>query len=42
MKNIKIKKDNKISYGRGNSLRNEMRGCVELDSHDPLKPLPTG
>ena len=35
-------KDNKISQGRENSLRNEVRGWVELCSPDPLKPLPTG
>ena len=35
-------KDNKISQGRGNSLRNEVRGWVEHYSPDPLKPLPTG
>ena len=32
-------KENKISYGRGNSLTNYVRGWVEL-AHDPLKPLP--
>ena len=37
-----INKDNKISQGRGNSLRNKVRGSVELGSPDPLKPLPTG
>ena len=43
MKNFNISnKDNKISQGRGNSLRNEVRGWVELGSPDPLKPLPTG
>ena len=43
LKNFNIKnKDNKISQGRGNSLRNEVRGWVELCSPDPLKPLPTG
>ena len=43
MKNLNIKnKHNKISQGRGNSLRNEVRGWVELGSLDPLKPLPTG
>ena len=43
MKNFNIKnKDNKISQGRGNSLRNEVKGWVELGSPDPLKPLPTG
>ena len=43
MKNFNIKnKDNKISLGRGNSIRNEVRGWVELGSPDPLKPLPTG
>ena len=43
MKNFNIKnKDNKISQGRGNSLRNEVRGWVQLGSPDPLKPLPTG
>ena len=43
MKNFKIKnKENKIFHGRGNSLRNIVRGWVELDSPDPLKPLPTG
>ena len=43
MKNFKIKnKDNKISHGRGNSLRNKASGWVELGSPDPLKPLPTG
>ena len=43
MKNFKVKnKDNKISHGRGNSLRNKVRGWVELDLPDPLKPLPTG
>ena len=36
MKNFNIKnKDNKISQGRGNSLRNEVRGWVELGSPDP-------
>ena len=41
MKKFKIRnKDNKIYHGRGNSLRNEVRGWVELDSPDPLKPLP--
>ena len=40
-KKIKIKnKDNKISHGRGNSLKNKVRSWVELDSPDPLKPLP--
>ena len=33
-------KDNKISPGRGNSLRNKVRGWVELDSPNPLKPFP--
>ena len=43
LKNFNIKnKNNKISQGRGNSLRNEVRGGVELCSPDPLKPLPTG
>ena len=43
LKNLNIKnKNNKISQGRGNSLRNEVRGWVELFSLDPLKPLPTG
>ena len=43
MKNLKIKnKDNKISHGGGNSLRNEVRGWLELDSPDLLKPLPNG
>ena len=43
LKNFKIKnKENKISHGRGNSLRNKVRGWVDLDSPDPLKPLPTG
>ena len=43
LKNFKIKnKENIISHGRGNSLRNKVRGCVDLDSPDPLKPLPTG
>ena len=43
LKNFNIKnKDNKISQGRGISLRNEVRGWVELCSPDPLKPLPTG
>ena len=43
MKNFNIKnKNNKISQGRVNSLRNEVRGWVELCSPDPLKPLPTG
>ena len=43
LKNLNIKnKNNKISQGRGNSLRNEVRGWVELCSPDPLKPLPTG
>ena len=32
------KKDDKIFHGRGNSLRNKVRGWVELDSHDPLNP----
>ena len=41
MKNFNIKnKDNKISQGRGNSVRNEVRCWVELGSPDPLKPLP--
>ena len=40
---LKIKnKENKISHGRGNSLRNKVRAWVDLDSPDPLKPLPTG
>ena len=30
--------ENKISHGRGNSLRNKVRGWVNLDSPDPLKP----
>ena len=34
--------ENIISRGRGNSLRNKVGGWVELDSSDPLKPLPTG
>ena len=43
LKNSKIKsKGNKISHGRGNSLRNKVRVWVDLDSPDPLKPLPTG
>ena len=43
MKNFNIKnKDNKISQGRGNSLRNKVSGWVELDFPDPRKPLPTG
>ena len=43
LKNFKIKnKENKISHGRGNSLRNKVRSWVELDSLDPLKPLLTG
>ena len=43
LKNFKIKsKENKISHGRGNSLRNKVMGWVDLDSPDPLKPLPTG
>ena len=43
LKNFNIKnKNNKISQRRGNSLRNEVRGWVELCSPDPLKPLPTG
>ena len=43
IKNFKIEnKDNKISHGRGNSLSNKVRGWVNLDSPDPLKPLPTG
>ena len=46
LKNIKnfkiINKENKISHGRGNSLRKKLRGWVDLDSNDPLKPLPTG
>ena len=43
LKSFKIKsKENKISHGRGNSLRNKVRGWVDLDSPDPLKPLPTG
>ena len=42
LKHFKIKcKENKISHGRGNSLRNKMRGWVNLDSPYPLKPLPT-
>ena len=41
LKNFKIKsKENKISHGRGNSLKNKVRGWVDLDSPDPLKPLP--
>ena len=41
LKNFNIQnKDNKISQGRGNSLRNEVRGWIELCSPDPLKPLP--
>ena len=37
---LKIKnKENKISHGRGNSLRNKVRGWVDLDSPDPLKNL---
>ena len=36
MKNLNIEnKDNKISQGRGNSLRNEVRDWVELGSLDP-------
>ena len=35
-------KDNEISYGKGNSLRNEVRGWMDLDCPDSLKPLPTG
>ena len=43
LKNFNIQnKNNKISQGSGNSLRNEVRGWVELCSPDPLKPLPTG
>ena len=42
LKNLKIKiEDNKISHGR-NSLRNKVRGWVDLDFPDPLKPHPTG
>ena len=42
-KNFKIKnKENKISRGRGNSLRIKVKGWVDLDSPDLLKPLPTG
>ena len=33
-------KDNKISHGQGNSLRNKVKGWVELKIPDPLKPLP--
>ena len=41
MKKFKIKnKDNKIYHGRGNSLRNEVRGWVELPR--PSKTSPTG
>ena len=43
IENFKIEnKDNKISHGRGNSLRNKVRGWADLDSPDRLKPLPTG
>ena len=35
-------KDDKISHGRGNSLRNKVTGWMELNSPDPVKPLPTG
>ena len=35
-------KDNKISHGRGHSLKNKVRGWIELDSPDPLKHPPTG
>ena len=35
-------KENKISHGRQIFLRNIVRGWVDLDSSDPLKPLPTG
>ena len=43
LKNFKVKsKENKISHGRGNSLRNKVRGWVDLDSPDHLNPLPTG
>ena len=35
-------KDNKISHKRGNSLKNKVRGLVDIDSPDPLKPHPTG
>ena len=46
-KNLSLKlqnhnKDNKICHGKGNSLRMKVRGWVELDSPDPLKPLLTG
>ena len=37
-----MNKDNNISHRRGNSLKNKVRGWVELYSPDPLKPLPTG
>ena len=37
MKNFNVKnKDNKISHGRGNSLRNEVKGWVELGSPNDL------
>ena len=40
-KNFKIKsKENKISHGRGNSLRNKVRSWMDLDSSNPLKPHP--
>ena len=39
MKNFKIKnKDNKISHGRGNTLRNKVRGWGRARLPDPLKP----
>ena len=42
-KDFKIKdKDNKIFYWRGNSLRNKVRGWLDLNSQYPLKPLPSG
>ena len=34
-------KENKISLGRGNSLRNKVWDWLELDSPDPLKPTLT-
>ena len=43
IKNFKIKNmDNKISRIIGNSLRNKVRGWVEFDFPNPLKPFPTG
>ena len=37
-----LNKDKKISHERGNSLNNKVRVGLDLDSPDPLNPLPTG